>query len=113
LFHKIDLNKNGQISEDEVRAFLVGIEAGVVGLIGDHCVSKVMAEFDFSGDHGISKEEFIGGISKWLDEANGVENNGNQTELFNSNLPVYAHPLSGPFPKAKSFRNSNNQLQYC
>ncbi|KAG6778819.1 hypothetical protein POTOM_015167 [Populus tomentosa] len=87
LFHKIDLNKNGQISEDEVRAFLVGIEAGVVGLIGDHCVSKVMAEFDFSGDHGISKEEFIRGISKWLDEANGVENNGNQTELFNSNLP--------------------------
>ncbi|KAJ6402153.1 hypothetical protein OIU84_014274 [Salix udensis] len=87
LFHKIDLNKNGQISEDEVRAFLVGIEAGVVGLIGDHCVSKVMEEFDFSGDHGISKEEFIRGISKWLDEANGVENNENQTELFDSNLP--------------------------
>nr|XP_034893826.1 sodium/calcium exchanger NCL2-like [Populus alba] len=75
------------LKKDEVRAFLVGIEAGVVGLIGDHCVSKVMAEFDFSGDHGISKEEFIRGISKWLDEANGVENNGNQTELFNSNLP--------------------------
>ncbi|KAJ6766993.1 EF-HAND CALCIUM-BINDING DOMAIN CONTAINING PROTEIN [Salix purpurea] len=81
LFHKIDLNKNGQISEDEVRAFLVGIEAGVVGLIGDHCVSKVMEEFDFSGDHGISKKEFIRGISKWLDEANGVENNENQTEF--------------------------------
>ena len=86
----------------------MGIEAGVVGLIGDHCVSKVMEEFDFSGDHGISKEEFIRGISKWLDEANGVENNENQTELFDSNLPVHAHPLSGPFAKAKSFKYSYN-----
>ncbi|CAK7350466.1 unnamed protein product [Dovyalis caffra] len=63
LFHKIDLNTNGQIS--------------------------VMAEFDFSGDHEISEEEFIRGISEWLDEANGVQNNRNhnQTEVFNSNLP--------------------------
>lgn len=69
LFHKIDLDSNGQVSRAELRALVIGIEFEEVDLDSDDAVEKLMQDFDRSGNDGIEEEEFVEGISKWLNEA--------------------------------------------
>ncbi|XP_048229673.1 sodium/calcium exchanger NCL1-like [Ricinus communis] len=70
LFRKIDQNSNSQISASEMRALMLGIQIEEAGSSKDEFVSKVMEEFDISGDSSISENEFVQGLSKWLSEAN-------------------------------------------
>ncbi|KAJ4828543.1 hypothetical protein Tsubulata_035967 [Turnera subulata] len=70
LFNKLDRNKDAQISADELRSLILGVQIEEVGLREDDCVSHVMEEFDISGDSTLSKDEFIQGLSKWLTKAN-------------------------------------------
>ncbi|CAL9199547.1 sodium/calcium exchanger NCL1-like isoform X2 [Musa acuminata AAA Group] len=69
LFHKVDLDKNQSISRSELRALIIGLKMGEIDLDKDGAVDKVMNEFDTSRDDNIQEEEFIEGISKWIDEA--------------------------------------------
>lgn len=69
LFHKVDLDKNQSISRSELRALIIGLKMGEIDLDKDGAVDKVMNEFDTSHDDNIQEEEFIEGISKWINEA--------------------------------------------
>ncbi|KAJ3693887.1 hypothetical protein LUZ60_009367 [Juncus effusus] len=73
LFNKIDLNGNGAISRNELRAFIIGITLEELDLNSDEAlddaVNKLMFDFDRSGDNQIQLEEFTQGICKWLLEA--------------------------------------------
>uniref|UniRef100_A0A5B7A5G3 EF-hand domain-containing protein n=1 Tax=Davidia involucrata TaxID=16924 RepID=A0A5B7A5G3_DAVIN len=69
LFTMIDGNGDGSISLPELRAFIVGIRFEEINLDEDDAVDKVMKDFDTSHNSQIEPEEFINGISKWLEEA--------------------------------------------
>lgn len=69
LFHRLDLNSDGIISSNELRALLIGIQFEEIDLDRDDAVDKVMLEFDTSHNACIEEDEFVGGIKKWLDEA--------------------------------------------
>ncbi|KAL6198346.1 hypothetical protein ACLB2K_028138 [Fragaria x ananassa] len=73
VFSRIDQNHNNYISEYELRALILGIQIGDVGLEIDY-LEKAMKNFDKSGDSRISEKEFVDGISKWVNatpSANG------------------------------------------
>ncbi|CAL5336002.1 unnamed protein product [Camellia sinensis] len=74
LFHTIDGDKDGFISEPELKALIGGmrldeISFDQINLNEDDAVKKVMNDFDTSNDYKIDLCEFINGISKWLDKA--------------------------------------------
>ncbi|KAI8009852.1 Sodium/calcium exchanger NCL [Camellia lanceoleosa] len=74
LFHTNDGDKDGFISEPELKALIGGmrldkINFDQINLKEDDAVKKVMNDFDTSNDYKIDLCEFINGISKWLDEA--------------------------------------------
>ncbi|CAL5393533.1 unnamed protein product [Camellia sinensis] len=68
LFRTIDGDKDGFISEPELKALIVGMRLDEISLSEDDAVKKVMNDFDTSNDYKIDLHEFINGISKWLDE---------------------------------------------
>ncbi|KAF5940517.1 hypothetical protein HYC85_021684 [Camellia sinensis] len=68
LFRTIDGDKDGFISEPELKALIVGMRLDEISLNEDDAVKKVMNDFDTSNDYKIDLHEFINGISKWLDE---------------------------------------------
>ncbi|XP_058091919.1 sodium/calcium exchanger NCL1-like isoform X1 [Magnolia sinica] len=69
IFHGIDQDSNGLLSASELRALIIGIQLEVIDLDMDDAVKKIMDEFDVSGDGHLSEDEFLKGISKWLEEA--------------------------------------------
>ncbi|XP_048447271.1 sodium/calcium exchanger NCL2-like [Pyrus x bretschneideri] len=69
LFHKIDKNHNKNISSDELRALILGIQIEEIGLDDDDYAAEVMKQFDLSGDAQIAEMEFVNGISKWINPA--------------------------------------------
>ncbi|TXG47517.1 hypothetical protein EZV62_026811 [Acer yangbiense] len=66
LFRKIDKNKDTYISNDELRALILGIQIEGVGLDEDDFDAKVMEVFDISGDSHINENEFVTGLTEWL-----------------------------------------------
>ncbi|THG03226.1 hypothetical protein TEA_024894 [Camellia sinensis var. sinensis] len=69
LFHTIDGDKDGFVSEPELKALILGMRLDEINFDQDDAVRKVMNDFDTSNDYKIDLREFIDGISKWLDEA--------------------------------------------
>ncbi|KAF8391280.1 hypothetical protein HHK36_023582 [Tetracentron sinense] len=69
LFTTIDLNSDGSLSDSELRALIIGIQFDQMDLDKDDAVEKVIKDFDTSNDSLIDVEEFVKGISKWLNEA--------------------------------------------
>ncbi|CAL5393519.1 unnamed protein product [Camellia sinensis] len=69
LFHTIDGDKDGFISEPELKALILGMRLDEINFDQDDAVRKVMNDFDTSNDYKIDLREFTDGISKWLDEA--------------------------------------------
>lgn len=65
----IDIDKDGNISYPELRALIVGIRFDEIDLDADDAVQKVMDDFDTSNNELIDVEEFVKGISKYLNEA--------------------------------------------
>ena len=73
-----------------MRALILGIQIKEVGLNEDDYEAKVMEEFDISGDSHITENEFIKGVSKWLNKAQqSAHNQGHdKPKFFNSNSKV-------------------------
>lgn len=71
LFNTIDDDKDGYLSHLELRALVIGIRFEEINLNEDDALEKVMKDFDTSRDCQISFDEFLNGISRWLDEAKG------------------------------------------
>uniref|UniRef100_A0A2N9J4Q0 EF-hand domain-containing protein n=1 Tax=Fagus sylvatica TaxID=28930 RepID=A0A2N9J4Q0_FAGSY len=56
------------ISATELRAFIVGIQFDGIDLDLDVAVDKIMKDIDTSHNSCIEKEEFVDGISRWLNK---------------------------------------------
>ncbi|WKA12028.1 hypothetical protein VitviT2T_029466 [Vitis vinifera] len=69
LFEETDLDGDDYISPAEIKELLLGIRFRKPHLINkEDAVLDVLGQFDIDGDGTITKDEFIAGISKWLDE---------------------------------------------
>ncbi|XP_073029641.1 sodium/calcium exchanger NCL2-like [Primulina eburnea] len=66
LFRKIDLDKDDCISYDELKQLMTNMKFGMITYDADIAASKIMEELDASGDHLIDEEEFVMGLSRWL-----------------------------------------------
>ncbi|KAF6177163.1 hypothetical protein GIB67_025500 [Kingdonia uniflora] len=69
LFQTMDFDHSHHLSASEIRALIIGIQFEEVDLDHEAAVKKVMSDFDTSSDAYVSEEEFVQGISKWLNEA--------------------------------------------
>ncbi|KAB2095713.1 hypothetical protein ES319_A01G058600v1 [Gossypium barbadense] len=69
LFETIDENHDGGLSPSELRALITGIRFEEIDLDQDDAVSKVIADFDTSRDNLVQEDEFVEGITKWINEA--------------------------------------------
>uniref|UniRef100_A0A7N2MCA1 EF-hand domain-containing protein n=1 Tax=Quercus lobata TaxID=97700 RepID=A0A7N2MCA1_QUELO len=85
LFSSIDANHDGHISDSELRAWIVGINFDEIDLDQNDAVNKIMKDFDTSGNSSIEKEEFVDGISRWLNKTKktAARDPGPETKLFN------------------------------
>lgn len=66
MFNEIDLDKDKCLSYDELKELMTNIKFGIIPYDADIAALKIMEELDVSGDHFISEEEFVTGLSKWL-----------------------------------------------
>ncbi|KAK6134663.1 hypothetical protein DH2020_031588 [Rehmannia glutinosa] len=66
LFKDIDHDKDDFISYSELRDLMMDIKFGNIPHDTDAAASKIMEELDISGDQLINEEEFVTGLSKWL-----------------------------------------------
>ncbi|CAN1145860.1 Sodium/calcium exchanger NCL [Linum perenne] len=72
LFGTVDQDKDNYVSASELKALIIGITFEEVDFDRDDAVSKLMSDFDTSLDAKIDENEFIHGITKWLNEAKGT-----------------------------------------
>lgn len=69
LFDEKDHDGDNYISPAEIKELLLEIRFRKPHLINkDEAVLDVIEQFDIDGDRQITKDEFVVGISKWLDE---------------------------------------------
>ncbi|XVF27551.1 hypothetical protein REPUB_Repub14bG0117900 [Reevesia pubescens] len=80
LFQKIDENNDSSISSYELRAFMLAIQIDEFGLQEEDFVTKIMDEFDTSGDSEIDETEFVIGVSNWLNKANTAKQNNEEKQ---------------------------------
>ncbi|XP_050370542.1 sodium/calcium exchanger NCL-like [Argentina anserina] len=73
LFEQIDRDGNNNISETELRELIMSIKSGNIPLEVDEAVNKLVEELDTSGDHMINEEEFVTGLTKWMNKSHGTE----------------------------------------
>ena len=88
LFHTIDANHDGYISATELRSFIVGIQFDEIDLDLDVAVDKIMKDIDTSHNSRIEKEEFVDGVSRWLNKTKSA-----------------ATRVAGPHTMTKDFEN--------
>ncbi|KAL8032050.1 hypothetical protein ABFX02_13G068600 [Erythranthe guttata] len=66
LFKDIDHDKDDLISYSELRDLLMDIKFGSIPDDTDEAATKMMEELDISGDQLINEDEFVTGLSNWL-----------------------------------------------
>ncbi|CAN0896730.1 Sodium/calcium exchanger NCL1 [Linum grandiflorum] len=69
LFEVMDENTDGYLTAKELRALVIGIQLEDGHMDVDNAVYHVLKEFDTSNDSFIDKNEFIQGVSRWLEKA--------------------------------------------
>jgi len=69
LFEEIDQDGDDAISPSELKELLQEIKFKHMHVDKDKAVDEIMKEFDIAGDQRISKDEFVTGFTKWLEEA--------------------------------------------
>ncbi|GMN70426.1 hypothetical protein TIFTF001_039470 [Ficus carica] len=68
LFDEIDEDRDNFISPSEVKELFLEIEFKAVEANKEQAIAEVMTKFDIDGDRKITKDEFVDGLTKWLDE---------------------------------------------
>ncbi|XP_073156727.1 sodium/calcium exchanger NCL2-like [Henckelia pumila] len=66
LFKDIDLDQDNCLSYSELKQLVTDIQVGILPGDADIAASKMMEELDINGDQMINEEEFVMGLSKWL-----------------------------------------------
>ncbi|CAN1352226.1 Sodium/calcium exchanger NCL [Linum perenne] len=69
LFSVMDEDTDGYLTAKELRALVIGIQLEEGDMDIDNAVYHVLKEFDTSDDSLIDKEEFVQGVSRWLEKA--------------------------------------------
>ncbi|KAK6919144.1 EF-hand domain [Dillenia turbinata] len=69
LFRSIDEDSDGYLSAKDLKTLMMGIRFQEMDMEMADAVAMVMEDFDTSGDASIEKNEFIKGISKWVNKA--------------------------------------------
>ncbi|KAI3466071.1 hypothetical protein Pfo_022734 [Paulownia fortunei] len=80
LFKDIDIDKDEYLSYFELKELVTNIKFGMIPYDADTAVSKIMEELDISGDQLISEEEFVTGLSKWLNTIYNLNHNSEESE---------------------------------
>ena len=73
LFEQIDLDGNNNISQTELRELIMNIKFGSIPLDVDESVNKLIEELDTSGDQLINEEEFVSGLTKWMNKTHDTQ----------------------------------------
>ncbi|XP_047969082.1 sodium/calcium exchanger NCL2-like [Salvia hispanica] len=66
LFNDIDLDKDNCISYLELEELISSMKSGIIPYDPSTAAAKIMEELDVNADQLISEEEFVAGLSKWL-----------------------------------------------
>ncbi|KAI6687238.1 hypothetical protein NL676_024066 [Syzygium grande] len=69
LFEEIDQDGDDAISPSELKELLLEIKFKHEHVDKDKAVDEIIKEFDIAGDQRVSKDEFVAGVTKWLEEA--------------------------------------------
>ncbi|KAK6230676.1 hypothetical protein QUC31_002194 [Theobroma cacao] len=69
LFEEIDRDGDDYISSSELKELLLEVKFTRSHINKEKAIEEVMKEFDLDGDQKITKDEFVNGFTKWLDEA--------------------------------------------
>ncbi|KAK9265349.1 hypothetical protein L1049_027218 [Liquidambar formosana] len=68
LFEEIDQDGDDFISPSELKELLLQIKFRKSHADKDKAMAEVLKQFDMDGDRKITKEEFVDGLTRWLDE---------------------------------------------
>lgn len=66
MFNDIDLDKDNCISYLELEELISSMKSGIIPYDPSTAAAKIMEELDVNADQLISEEEFVAGLSKWL-----------------------------------------------
>ncbi|KAK4486671.1 hypothetical protein RD792_006729 [Penstemon davidsonii] len=80
LFKEIDLDKDDTISYFELKELMTNMKFGIIPYDVDEAASKIMEELDISGDELIQEEEFVNGLSKWINTTYNQNHNSEENE---------------------------------
>ncbi|KAK4486668.1 hypothetical protein RD792_006726 [Penstemon davidsonii] len=80
LFKEIDLDKDDTISYFELKELMTNMKFGIIPYDVDEAASKIMEELDISGDQLIQEEEFVNGLSKWINTTYNQNHNSEENE---------------------------------
>ncbi|KAJ4956119.1 hypothetical protein NE237_012902 [Protea cynaroides] len=69
LFKTIDLDSYGYLSRSELIALIIGIQFEEIDFNKDDVVEKLIIDFDTTHDHKLDQDEFVNGISRWINVA--------------------------------------------
>lgn len=69
LFEEIDQDGDDMISPSELRELLLEVKFDRMHIDKEKAIAEVIKEFDIDSDQKITKDEFVNGLAKWLDEA--------------------------------------------
>lgn len=83
LFEEVDEDGDNYLSLSEVKEILLGIKFISTEDDKDKETAEVMKQFDLDHDGKITKDEFINGFTKWIDEINAVHKQNTQRSLEN------------------------------
>lgn len=72
LFHKYDADKNKVLSQSELKSLIQTVKFGDWKVNHDEIVETVMKDLDLNGDQEVSEQEFVSGLTKWLDKATDI-----------------------------------------
>ncbi|KAL2986601.1 hypothetical protein AAZX31_12G216200 [Glycine max] len=61
--------ENGNLTHNELRALVIGIQFEEIDLDHDDAVKRIMGDFDTSGNELVDQEEFVNGVCRWLQRA--------------------------------------------
>ncbi|KAM7492192.1 hypothetical protein LguiA_035113 [Lonicera macranthoides] len=68
LFTQVDVNNDKSLSPGELRAMITGINFQEIDFDADDSVGKIIDEFDGDKDSNVNFQEFIRGMSNWLNK---------------------------------------------
>uniref|UniRef100_M1C3U6 Calmodulin n=1 Tax=Solanum tuberosum TaxID=4113 RepID=M1C3U6_SOLTU len=72
IFHQYDFDGNNAITKPELEELIGSVKFGEVEINREDTVKKVLRDFDRNGNDMIDEDEFVHGMTRWLNEAINV-----------------------------------------